>query len=188
MIVINLFGGPGVGKSTMASELFVKMKKSGYKVELVTEFAKDLVYANDNTRLDDQLMVFSEQQHRLFRLKSEVDYVITDSPLLITKAYNKTLDSKTFDPFVDSVFNSYNNINFLIKRNDSYYQEYGREQNLKEAKEIDNIIEDILKYKKYYDVRYVEDIIEYMKLYLKGSFESIINRSQTSSNYIQEDE
>ena len=188
MMVINLFGGPGVGKSTMAAELFVKMKKYGYKVELVTEFAKDLVYASDSTRLDDQLMVFSEQHHRLFRLKDEVDYVITDSPLLITKAYNKTLDPKTFEPFVNSVFDSYNNINFLIERNDSFYQKYGREQDLSEAKEIDNIIEDILKYRNYYDVRSSEDIVEYMKLYLKGSFEDIINRSSTTCSNVQVDE
>ena len=32
-IVINLIGAPGTGKSTVASELFSKMKWSGYDVE-----------------------------------------------------------------------------------------------------------------------------------------------------------
>ena len=40
MKVINFFGGPGVGKSTAACDLFVAMKKAGYKVEYVDEYAK----------------------------------------------------------------------------------------------------------------------------------------------------
>ena len=40
-IVINLIGAPGTGKSTVASELFSKMKWSGYDVELVSEYAKE---------------------------------------------------------------------------------------------------------------------------------------------------
>ena len=39
-IVINLIGSPGTGKSTLASELFSKMKWQGYDVELVSEYAK----------------------------------------------------------------------------------------------------------------------------------------------------
>ena len=43
-MIINIFGGPGVGKSTVAADLFVIMKKEGYSVELVTEYAKELTY------------------------------------------------------------------------------------------------------------------------------------------------
>ena len=43
-IVINLIGSPGTGKSTLASELFSKMKWQGYDVELVSEYAKELVW------------------------------------------------------------------------------------------------------------------------------------------------
>ena len=43
-VVINLFGGPGCGKSTIAAELFAILKKQGYEVELVTEYAKDKVW------------------------------------------------------------------------------------------------------------------------------------------------
>jgi adenylylsulfate kinase-like enzyme len=41
--VINLFGGPGTGKSTLAAALFTDLKMKGINAELVTEFAKDLV-------------------------------------------------------------------------------------------------------------------------------------------------
>ena len=53
MKVINLFAGPGTGKSTTAAGLFYKMKSKGYMVELVTEFAKDLVYQESFFRLKD---------------------------------------------------------------------------------------------------------------------------------------
>ena len=42
-IVINLIGSPGTGKSTLASELFSKMKWKGHDVELVSEYAKESV-------------------------------------------------------------------------------------------------------------------------------------------------
>ena len=42
--VINLLGAPGAGKSTAAAGLFYRMKKEFLSVELVTEYAKDLIY------------------------------------------------------------------------------------------------------------------------------------------------
>lgn len=44
MKVINLFGGPGIGKSTLAAGLFEHMKIAGFNVELVNEYAKDMVW------------------------------------------------------------------------------------------------------------------------------------------------
>ena len=44
MICINFYGGPGIGKSTMAAKMFAALKTAGVKTELVGEFAKDLVY------------------------------------------------------------------------------------------------------------------------------------------------
>lgn len=58
-LVINIFGGPGVGKSTVAAGLFYRLKCLHYSVELVEEFAKYLVYQGmvDVLRRD-QLRVF----------------------------------------------------------------------------------------------------------------------------------
>jgi len=38
--VINLFAGPGAGKSTTAAGLFAEMKRANVDVELVTEYVK----------------------------------------------------------------------------------------------------------------------------------------------------
>lgn len=44
MLVINLFGVPGAGKSTGAAYIFARLKMLGINTELVTEFAKDKVW------------------------------------------------------------------------------------------------------------------------------------------------
>ena len=49
MLVINLFGAPGAGKSTGAAYIFSLLKMYGINAELITEYAKDmkmLVYKN----------------------------------------------------------------------------------------------------------------------------------------------
>lgn len=137
MKVINLFGGPGVGKSTLAARLFDRMKIAGKRVELVTEFAKGLVYAGDNFDLSNQLYMLSQQDRQLYRLLGKVDYAITDSPLPLGLLYVKgRCDAPWFTQAVLEVFNSYDNVNYLVER--MYpYQPYGRYQTEAEAKEID---------------------------------------------------
>ena len=45
-VVINLFGGPGAGKSTCAMEICSELKKHGLSADYVQEYAKELVYEN----------------------------------------------------------------------------------------------------------------------------------------------
>jgi len=133
--VINLFAGPGAGKSTTAAGLFYKMKTDGFKVELVTEFAKEKVYDGHLGCLEDQIYVFAKQQRRLKRLVGSVDYAISDSPLLLSIIYNKDLSSN-FDNLVLDFWGHYTNWNYFIVR-DKPYAQYGRVQNEEQAMEID---------------------------------------------------
>ena len=87
-IVINLMGAPGTGKSTIASELFSKMKWLGYDVELVSEYAKELVWEERNETFKNELYLFAKQHHRMFRLNNKVKYIITDRPLILSIFYN----------------------------------------------------------------------------------------------------
>ena len=43
-LIVNLYGGPGCGKSTGAAYLFSKLKMAGVDAEYVPEFAKDKVW------------------------------------------------------------------------------------------------------------------------------------------------
>lgn len=150
MKVINFFGGPGCGKSTAAAGLFYTMKKAKYNVELVTEFAKDLVYEENHKALSEQNYVFANQEYRLSRLKGKVDYVITDSPLILSLIYAKNYPH-SFHSFCVDMFCLYDNINIFINRKHDYVND-GRIQTENQAKEIDN---DIRHYLREYGCRYV---------------------------------
>lgn len=59
-IVVNLFGSPCAGKSLGASYIFSLLKIAGVNCELVTEFAKDLVWDNNRDGLNCQEYVFGK--------------------------------------------------------------------------------------------------------------------------------
>lgn len=59
-IVINLWGGPGCGKSTTMARIFSELKVKGYNVEMVSEFAKDLVYEKRDETMKDELYIFAK--------------------------------------------------------------------------------------------------------------------------------
>jgi hypothetical protein len=136
MKVINLFGGPGAGKSTTAAGLFFLMKTKGLKVELVTEYAKDLTYERNWTRLHSQLAVTAEQCYRLDRLAGQVDWVVTDSPVILGAIYGKKKFERTT---AIQAFHEFDNVNFIIDRVKPY-QPYGRRESQQSAQHIDERI------------------------------------------------
>jgi nicotinamide riboside kinase len=149
MLNVNLFGGPGTGKSTTASGLFYIMKKSDYQVEYIQEYAKELTFGKDFTKLSDQLLVLGEQHHRMYRLNGQVDFLIHDSPFVMGLTYLQDgihLPKQTYSKLITELFASYDNLNIFLKRNieEHAYQEYGRNQNLDEAIIKDNEIQEML--------------------------------------------
>ena len=149
MLNINLFGGPGVSKSTTAAGLMYTMKMRGDKVEFVTEFAKELTYGQDFTKLSDQLLILGEQHHRMFRLRDKVDFILHDSPFLMGIAYLQEdghIPINLYQELIVTMFKSYNNLNiFLVRDTDEHtYQTYGRNQTLEEAIQKDIEIMGIL--------------------------------------------
>lgn len=143
--IINIFGEPCAGKSTVASELFYKMKKEGFSVELVQEFAKELVYEQSVFLHGSQVHIFAEQQRRIDILIGKVDYVVTDSPLYLSAIYEDygcEQGSKEFRYFVEQQFKCYDNINALVERPKKFaYNPKGRLQTEQEAQRIKHTIE-----------------------------------------------
>lgn len=123
-IVVNLMGNPGAGKSTIMAQIFQKLKWMNIDCEMSPEFAKKLVWENRNETLSDQLYIFAKQNHQLVVLNSKVDVIITDSPLILSTVYHrvhhKDEPDYILETLVESTFNSYNNINFLLKRTKPY--------------------------------------------------------------------
>ena len=147
MVNINLFGGPGTGKSTIAAGLFYNMKLKNIKVENIGEYAKDLTYGKDFVKLSDQLLLLGEQHHKMFRLKDELDYIIHDSPFISGMMYadDELIPIKEFEELILAVYHRYNHINIFLTRNlNNEYQEYGRNQTLDESIQKDNEIKNWL--------------------------------------------
>lgn len=117
--VINLFAPSGSGKSTGAAYIFSMLKMNGISCELIQEFAKDKVWEN-NTEIfkpENQVYIFGKQFYRMSRLKDKVDYIITDSPLLLSNVYNKSEFLKPhFEDAVRDCFNSFENLDWFIER------------------------------------------------------------------------
>jgi len=136
-LVVNLFGGPGTGKSTGAAYIFSKLKMAGVDAELVTEFAKDKVWEENKEVFKNQFYILGKQSFRLSRCYGKVDVIITDSPLPLSTLYVPTADyTENFRKATVDLFNTYNNLNFFLKRVKEYNPN-GRNQTEFEA----NIIE-----------------------------------------------
>lgn len=139
MKVINLWGGPGSGKSTNAAGVFYEMKLRGINCELVGEYAKDMTWREMPAEsFLDQFYITAKQNHRLERLRGKVDYVITDSPILQGLVYTEKY-YPSFHKFVREVYDSYENINFFVTRTKEFKQ-VGRKQTEYQAKGIDGKI------------------------------------------------
>jgi len=127
MIVSNFFGGPGVGKSTLAAIVYSMLKRRGINCEYSHEWIKwRLVWEGDSDIVDDQLFIFANQHRQQFVLRDKVDVCITDSPLMMSLAYGKMFEAKSTkdsNPFFDLVrdrANSFDNLNFWVHRSHPY--------------------------------------------------------------------
>jgi adenylate kinase family enzyme len=87
--IINMWGGPGSGKSTTAAGVFAAMKLQGISCELVTEYVKTWAWRGDTIREFDDVYLTAKQLRRESALYGKVEYVITDSPLSLGALYER---------------------------------------------------------------------------------------------------
>ena len=122
-------------------------------VELTSEFAKDISWEKNYSAINDQLYITATQHRNISRVYGQVDYIIVDSPILNGLIYKKRYQGtiyptkfygEHFDRFVLDLFSQYDNIKFLLRRNDEIFQKEGRFQDLKGSKEIDMNIKNLL--------------------------------------------
>lgn len=144
-LIINIFAGPGAGKSVMAAELFSKLKRRGIETEMALEYAKDKVWENSLGVFENQLYVFAKQYHRIHRLLGKVQVIITDSPIILSGYYDLGKNPDFYDFVKNTHFKLENNINLFINRIPDNYSENGRYQDLTGAIKIDNDLLELLK-------------------------------------------
>lgn len=134
---INLWAGPGVGKSTTAAGLFNLMKHRGYKVELVKECAKFFTYEGNHSALRDQCLLMCQQEYSQRIVRDHVDYIITDSPPAQGMAYASSEDKALLIQMSQHFRKRYGNLDVLLGRNpEKQYQRYGRNENEMQAIEM----------------------------------------------------
>lgn len=148
--IINLIGGPGCGKSTVAAALFVALKLKGFVVEYCLEFAKQLVWTKQFSRLDNQHYVTSKQYELFKQMNNLVDFIITDGPLCYGLYYNlfnknNTSDKDKTNKWINQCMGEFLNINIFLNRGCFAYEREGRIQTEQEAREIDVVLQHILK-------------------------------------------
>ena len=86
MLIVNIFGAPGAGKSTYAARLYSELKVLGVETELVREVAKQYVY--DGTLCNrDQHSLLTKAIDQIEGLCNQVEVVVSDSPVLLSAVY-----------------------------------------------------------------------------------------------------
>jgi hypothetical protein len=180
--LINLFGGPGIGKSGIAAGITYKMKKKHIKVNNPYEFPKRLAWDNNIPAISDQLYVFANQHRGIAECYGKVDYIVIDSPILFstiyhryyTKGYPAEMYGKVFHDMVIDLHRRYGSINILLERGVTIHNDDERFQNYKQSVEIDTLCKNVLDETKspYHTVKVgdnsVKDIMKIIKKHDNG--------------------
>lgn len=159
--VISLAGGPGLGKSTLAADIFRFLKQQKKSAELVHEWVKDWAWQGKVPQgMEDNIYIFAKQLKSEKTKYGKVEYLVTDHPIWLPSVYEELYNSET-DAVrhaisellrLQSMNPDIQRINLLVERIHPYVAE-GRFQTLDEAIKID----------------------ELCKKYLKGQYHSVVD-------------
>jgi hypothetical protein len=152
--IINLYGGPGTGKSTSAAFLYYLLKNDNVNAELVREYVKDWAWEKRSINTYDQLYLLGKQIRKESLLYGKTDYVITDSPVLQQVYYAKLYCSSELAYGIEGAVvayyrqakvDGYKHHHIFLQRSKPYMP-HGRFQTEDEARQIDNGILKMLGY------------------------------------------
>ena len=118
-VIINLLGSSGSGKSTSALGLGYQLKILGYKVENITEWVKEEIFAENFSIVKDQIYIFGKQRRKQLILEDKgLDFIVTDCPLILSYYYGFKYNTSDqhLDALIFKEFNRFDNVNFFLKR------------------------------------------------------------------------
>lgn len=159
--IINLYGGPGTGKSTICAGLYYHLKMLGYTCEMQREYVKDWVWEKRTIKTDDQTYIFAKQsrKERIY-MENDLDFIITDSPLLLshfygtrTKQHSSNQRESIYNPTLHmlqahkdfAIERGYENVDIMLKRTKPFEQK-GRLQGEESARAYDKEIKQMLEH------------------------------------------
>lgn len=140
---INIFGGPGVGKSTTAALIFGWLRQHGHNAELAQEWVKAWAYQGRTVKSFDYVYTFANQLHVEDRLlQAGVEIIVTDSPIHLQCMYAyraKMPAALELWQIANKFEKAHPSINLLVERVVPYTR-HGRYQTETEAREMDRFI------------------------------------------------
>ena len=138
MLVVNLYGGPGVGKSTIQADVFRRLKQAGINAEIMTEYAKLLTWEERWPALACQPLIFGKNLYEMTILRDKVDVLVLDSPLLFSALYGAHSALTHPQSFFDAVADfsaQFETIDYLLRRVVAY-DTNGRRQNAEQSDQV----------------------------------------------------
>ncbi len=149
--IVYLYGGPGTGKSTTAAHLFALAKQEGINAELVREYIKNWVWEGRTPLPGDQLYIAAKQVRAERICFSDVDLIVSDSPIYLSKYYEMEYSSDL--PAVsDAIIAQHEacvkragfEIEHVFLQRCKKYNPLGRFHTEAESKKIDQHLQDML--------------------------------------------
>lgn len=149
-LIINLYGGPGVGKSTVASGLKYYLTLLGLVVEAPEEIAKNIVWRGNIYLLKEQKLLLEKMKKKFEGIinGNHADIIISDSPFLLHNIYNSYTDKEKID--FERDVKEYNeklkehSLNFFLNPTFNNYKEEGRVETKSESEKVHKKIKQIL--------------------------------------------
>ena len=150
--VINLYGGPGVGKSTSAAAIFYLLKSRGVNAELVREYVKEWAWEGRQIGPLDQFYFLGKQARKESLLYGKVEAIVTDSPVALCLFYAKQyctpgvvagIEAAVRAFYVEGISRGQKYFHVNLKRSKAYNPK-GRFQTEEEAKALDQQIPELL--------------------------------------------
>ena len=169
--LINLFGGPGIGKSAIAAGIFYELKKKHVSCNNPYEFPKTLAWDQNIPAIKDQLYVFANQHRGIAQSYGKVDYIIIDSPILFSKIYHSYYTTgypaeyygESFNQLILDLHNKYDSLNILLERNEGgSHSEGERFQDHEQSLDIDRRCKEVLETDRipYHTIKVGEDTVK----------------------------
>ncbi len=153
VIRIGLIGGPSSGKSGQCAHFVGTLKAKSVLVEQVIEWVREAfnkkMIPDDNPWV--QFWIYEEQCRREDCIPEEIEYIVTDSPTLLSYVYSlfngiqerdKWLWVKMYEKFVMDL-QRYKFL-FFCERERPYQKDGTRKQTAEEAVELDKHIKNLL--------------------------------------------
>lgn len=134
---VNLFAGPGSGKSTLCAGLFTLLKLQGVSCEMAREWVKEEVWAG--RALPNQMTCWGHQCRREDDLMGEVDVIVTDSPPALSLVYGEDLSLGEVGAMWNRFYRNPNVLNVFVERVKPY-EVKGRLHNRDAALKLDDRI------------------------------------------------